>query len=218
MERLLSGLIIIVLISGCSTLQTNVRKDVDWPAYSSVEISVSEPDRWELRSLTAERLANWGFVVVDGNLQHAELLAILEITEGSSLAETGEVTTWPKNLLLRLHDRSNGTELARSRYQLAPTQNPKHGLTLMVNDLRKQTNKVTRLTPRPQPSDNKSATSPTQSSPTTATDSDLASPSPPVAPPVHQELSEPGPATSNWTPRFRGWQFHGDNITQEESY
>lgn len=232
MKHLFFGLMIIGLISGCSTLRSNVRNDVNWAAYSSVKISVTEPDRWGLQPLLAERLADWGLMPIEQNQLSADLLATLEVTEGTSLAETGAMTTWPKNLLLRLHDRANGTELARSRYELAATQSPKHGLTLMVNDLRKQTRKTTDTAPAPQPQDNRTATTPTLPAPqatpaepsaapaTTDSlrDAEPATATTPDATQAPGELSEPEPATSDWAPRFKGWQPWGDSTTAGESY
>lgn len=214
---------LIVLVSGCSTLRTNVRSDVDWSTYSSVAVSVPEPDRWEMRPLVIERLTDWGFVPVVGNQQHSDLLAILEVTEGSSLAENGDITTWPKNLLLRLHDRSNGAELARSRYQLAPTQSPKHGLSLMVNDLRKQTGKTTDAAAQaPQPQENKTATIPAASPAPQDTSVEASSiPAPAPTPPASTSLnepSEPEATKSEWTPRFKGWQPWGEDNAIEEHY
>lgn len=219
MRDLLLSLTIIVLLSGCSTLQTSVRNDVDWPAYTSVSVAVTPPDRWELRTLISERLADWGLVPVDATQQPVDLAAVLEVTEGSSLAETGDVVTWPKNLLLRLYDRSNGIELARSSYQLAPTQSAKHGLTLMVNDLRKHTSTTGAAAP---PLNNNTATAPVPTPAATASRDERASdPAPPAdtsAPPSGGELSEPPPASTDWAPRFKGWQPWGDNTTAEEPY
>ncbi len=217
----LSLIILFVLVSGCSTLRTSVRSDVDWSTYSSVEVSVPEPDRWDMRPLVIERLADWGFVPVAGNQQHSDLLATLEVTEGFSLAENGDITTWPKNLLLQLHDRSNGAELAYSRYQLAPTQNPKHGLNLMINDLRKQASKTTGPTPAPHPLEDKNTTTSPLSLPQPPPDETKAEPA------AASSLRKSGPATaaapdptqppldgfnelerapSDWIPRFKGWQ------------
>src|SRR6056297_148069 len=216
MKALLYSLMMTVLMlaSGCSTLQTRVSNDVDWAAYRSVNVSVTEPDRWELRPLVAERLADWGFVPVEQDHQHVDLIATLEVTEGSSIAETGEEISRPKNLLLRLEDRYNGAELARSSYQLAATQSPRHGLTLMVNDLRKHTRK-TRATP-PQPTDHQIAITPAQKAPATSADAtDLTEPPVPIAIPAQKELNEPEPTNSDWVPRFKGWQLWGDDTTAE---
>ena len=205
MKPLFSGLIItlVVLVSGCSTLRTNVRKDVDWSTYSSVKVTVTEPDNWKMRPLVIERLTDWGLVPVDGNRQHADLLATLEVTEGSSIAENGSIITWPKNLLLRLHDSSNGAELAHSRYQLAPTQSPKHGLTLMVNDLRKQTSKAMGVAaPPPQPQEDITTTTPAA----------------PPSSPSFAEPSKPEATNSDWVPRFKGWQLWGEDPTAGETY
>jgi hypothetical protein len=212
-----SGLIILFILSGCSTLQTNVRSNIDWARYRHVEVSVTEPDRWELRPLVAEQLAGWGLVPVEHNQQTADLSATLEVTEGTGIAETGEETTWPKTLLLRLYDRSSGAELARSRYQLAPTQNPKHGLALMVKDLRKQAGKA--MTTTPQPTDQHTAIAPVQTTPAPATDSIAPTkPSSPMATPGHNEPGEPESTNSDWVPRFKGWQSWGNDTTSGETY
>lgn len=232
MKHLLFSFIILVLASGCSTLKTSVREDVDWPAYNNVEIVVTEPDHWGLRPLVAERLADWGLVPVTNNQQNSDLLAILEVTEGSSLTETGAVKTWPKNLLLRLVDRSTNSEVARSRYQLAPTQSPKHGLTLMVNDLRKHASKTTGATPQFQTLENKTVDIPPRPSlkPTsvetniTASTNDTDRYSEPAAlttpahPPSLEERNQSKPTKSDWVPRFKGWQLWGDNETAEQHY
>lgn len=217
MRLFASGLITLLILSGCSTLQTNVRRNIDWARYHHIEISVTEPDRWELRPLVAEQLAGWGFLPVEHNQQPADLTARLEVTEGTGIAETGEETAWPKILLLRLYDPSNGTELARSRYQLAPTQSPKHGLALMVKDLRKHTSKI--MTTTPQPIDHNTAIAPVQTAPASAANSTAPTKPPvPMTAPGHNEPGEPESANSDWVPRFKGWQSWGSDATSGETY
>jgi hypothetical protein len=231
MKHLIISSLFFVLLCGCSTLQTRVHKNVDWSAYTSVAISVGEPDRWELRPLVSEQLAGWGMTPVEHN-QNPDLLVIVEIGQGTSLAETGEVVHWPKDLLLRIHDSSDGSELARSRYQLAPTQQPRHGLALMVNDIQKRTGKATGALQQPQPAANKEAKAAVPPAPAaftelTTTPSPTASatylkntdeknqPSVSGTPPTLEEGSKAEKTESSWIPQFKGWQIRGDNKTEE---
>jgi len=221
---------VLVLVFGCSTLQTKVNKNVDWSAYTSVAISVSDPDRWELRPLVAERLAGLGLTPLENN-QNPDLLAIIEAGEGTSLAETGGTVHWPEDLLLRILDSSDGSELARSRYQLAATQSLRHGLTLMVNDLRKQISTTTGAGSGRPPQVNKTATTsdraalkpiPAENGASLATvitnnHSEQAAAAPDSAQP-REEHSTPEAPTSDWVPRFKGWQLWGEDTTAGEAY
>ncbi len=227
MRHLLFGAMFTMLASGCGNLKTSEHNNIDWAGYNRVEIIVSTPDRWQLHPLTTELLADRGLVAVNKLQEQADLKATLEVTESFDLAETGEKTIRPRVLLLRLNDYSTDAELARSRYQLAPTQNPKHGLTLMVNDLFKHAGKAA-LPKQPEHSNLINSMQPalpptlapvaTPAIATSDLNAESAAPDAANALPAPGKPNGPESTDADWFPRFKGWQTGADNTTTGETY
>jgi len=133
MKNLIIALLLLLMTTACSTLKTTVRPNVDWSSLSRVEVAITD-DRWNLLPQLSTKLADQGYSIVPSSTGTADLQATLQVTDSSTLSESGATVAWPRDLTLQLLDAKTGAELARSRYQLAPTQQPKQALALMVND------------------------------------------------------------------------------------
>lgn len=227
MKNLVAALLLLLVTTACSSLQTTIRPHVDWSSLSRVEIAIDD-DRWNLLPLLAARLTDHGYSIVT---DAADLRATLQVADGNTISETGAAIAWPRDLTLQLFAAETGAELARSHYQLAATQSPRHGLDLMLADLHKQIRRPPIGTPVAQskPSEIQPVNTPVQQevSPNTGPEPHSAATAEitTATESGNTEVAAPQPALesektdrSSWLPRFQSWGLDGQDKHSDDPY
>lgn len=215
MRSVIIALFFLLLTTGCSTLHTELRNDIDWAAMKTVEMPDPAIDNWNLRPIAEQELKATGLTPLPYGSPAPDLRARFQLDEASDLTETGAVRNRVKSIQLQLFDRSGRVELARSSYELSSTQNLKQGVNALFKGLRKQLRNV-----------GSSGTAVVQNKPEHSS-SDMPQLSPKGAAADSSSLATTQVETnqqkaaeqvnlqqkseSTWLPRFQGWDFSNRN-------
>mgnify|MGYP001059930242 CR=1 FL=1 len=220
--RLLTAIFIVtslpLLLSGCSMTRTDVGQHVAWTAIQTVTLPDPETTDDKLLKTLEEELAATGFQPIQAEQGPGDATAILQLEEVLDLTETGATRQRIQAVAVQIIQQNQTTAIAQGHYQLSSTQPPEQGIRKIFRKFRQDIAQSTAT--RPQMPDTSTSNSVSVSS---AEDSSVpAEPKQPEAPDSSVEASPPAAPTSSrqtekekpssdWLPKFRGWDSSPDD-------
>lgn len=192
----LAGLGLAILLSGCSSVHTEVKPGYEWSAVSSVYVEELQPDRWELRPLVRQELQGMGFVLLPSIAERPDLRVRFFVTEAVDLDAESRPLTKLKGVHVQMIDPDDSAMVAVSDYFLGSADTPEQGVSKAFAGLREKIRTVAGTPPQ-----NAAAPGPAAvSMPTTD------------AEPQASGTAEPEPEIksrqrSPWMPQLKSWGF-----------